>query len=46
MKLRYYILAALIVGILLYWLNESDKAAMIECQKKHSFYTCFYSLHH
>lgn len=45
-KLRYWLLAIVLVGILLNWLNESEKAAMAACEKTHSRDTCFYSLHH
>lgn len=45
-KLRYWLLLAVLVGITLNWLDKTEKEAMAACQVKHSFDTCFYSLHH
>lgn len=38
------IIAALCVPLIM-WLNKTDAEAMAACQERHSFDTCFYSLH-
>lgn len=45
-KLRYWLLFGVVIIGAFVWGNESYKEAMQQCQKTHSFDTCFYSLNH
>lgn len=45
-RIRYILLALLIVGIIMNWMQESYNEALTLCLEKHSMDTCFYSLNH
>lgn len=43
---KYFLIIASLIIIMGALIKADNKQAMRECQKTHSFDTCFYTLHH
>lgn len=42
--MRWIVVALILAGVL-WWIGSNDEAAMRTCQERHSFDTCHYALH-